>query len=276
MAGLRQAAASIAFLGLSVGAAQAADIFSDNPVSYKDGPSGAWVVVIGGYAGAEPEYPGAKGYAFTFRPIIDIHRAGEREWLNLPNDAFNITLYQTGNFRTGVAGDFLQDRTHNDGDALRGLRDIDYTLEFGGFAEYYPAPFLRTRVELLQGVTGADGLAANFMADFIYKPDPRWLFTAGPRLKVVNSQYNSTFFSVNGDEVAASGLPGYHASGGLNSAGVDATARYDVSTRLSLRAFAEWDRLTGDAADSPLVKLRGSEDQFQFGIGAAYKFSYRN
>ncbi len=53
------------------------------------------------------------------------------------------------------------------------------------------------------------------------------------------------------------------------------TARYQVNNRLSLRAFGEWDKLVGDAADSPITK-RGSEDQFQIGIGAAYSFSYSN
>ncbi len=275
MVGLRRAAACVAFLGLTIGGVQAADLLSDNPLSLKDGPGGFWVVTIGGYGGAEPEFPGSKSDAFAFRPIIDIHRAGEREWLTLPNNSFSVTLYQTGNFRAGVAGDYLLDRNHrDDSSALTGLRDINYTLELGGFAEYYPAPFLRTRVELLQGVTGAEGLAANLMADFIYRPDARWQFTAGPRLQFVNTQYESTFFSINQAESIGSGLAVYHANGGLNSAGIDATARYNVNERLSLRAFAEWDRLVGDAANSPIVIVRGSENQFEFGIGAAYSFNY--
>ena len=69
------------------------------------------------------------------------------------------------------------------------------------------------------------------------------------------------------------GLPS-PAAGGLYSAGVDATVRYNLTERISLRAFAEWNRLTGDAADNPLVQLRGSEDQFQAGVGAAYKFNF--
>ncbi|MGO9172985.1 MAG: MipA/OmpV family protein [Rhodomicrobium sp.] len=270
----KTAASIFAFLSLTMGTAQGADILDGTALSFKDTPGSYWIVTLGGYAGAQPEYPGAKTSAFAFRPIIDIRQEGSKEWLTLPNDAFSLTLYQAANFRIGAAGDYLLNRDHRNDSALRGLNDINYTGELGGFAEYYPAPFLRTRLELLQGISGADGLAANLMADFIYAPDPRWLFTAGPRLQFVNTQYESTFFSVTSGEALASGLSTYHASGGLNSAGIDATARYNVSDRLSLRAFAEWDRLVGDAADSPIVKVRGSEDQFQFGIGAAYKFTY--
>jgi MipA family protein len=270
---LTKAASLLAFMGVAMGTAHGADILSDTPLSYKDTPGG-WVVTLGGYGAAEPQFPGSKSYTFAFRPIVDIHRAGEKEWLSLPNDAVSISLYETGNFRFGVAGDYLLDRNHRDDSALRGLRDINTTLELGVFAEYWATPFLRTRVDLLQGVTGAEGLLANLSADYVFRPDYRWQFTVGPRLQFANTQFESTFFSINAAESARSGLPGFHASGGLHSAGVDATARYNLSDRFSIRAFADWERLVGDGADSPLVKLRGSEDQFQFGVGAAYTFNY--
>jgi len=276
MVALRQAAACFAFLSLSVGGAQAGGPWGDDPISLKDGPGGGyWVVTIGGYGAAEPAFPGSKDYTASGRLIFDVHRAGDREWLTLPNDAASLTLYEAGNFRAGVAGDYILSRTHNDDSAaLLGLHDINYTIELGGFAEFYPVPFVRTRAEVLQGVTGADGLIANLMADFIYRPAPCWLFTVGPRLTFVDGQYNSAFFSINPIESVVSGLPTYSATGGFYSGGVDATIRYDFSERISIRAFAEWDRLAGSAADSPLVRLRGSEDQFQIGVGAAYKFNF--
>jgi outer membrane protein len=271
---LKRVAGFVAFLGLSAGCAQAADLSGYAAPSYKDAGN-YWVITIGGYGVAEPAFPGAKDYVFTGRPIIDIHQAGAKEWLTLPNDAFNFSLYQTGNFRVGVAGDYLNNRQQSDAPSeLKGMHNIDYTLQAGAFAEYYPVPFLRTRVEVLQGLTGAEGLEANFMADFIYRPAPQWLFTAGPRMQIVSDKYASEFFSVTNAEANVSGLTPYHAAGGINYAGVDVTARYDMTQNFSLRAFAEWDRLMGDSADSPLVKQKGSPDQYQIGLGAAYKFNY--
>lgn len=274
----RKIASIVVFLGLMTGWARAADMLdlspASNPASYKDAPGDYWIVTLGGYGGAAPVFPGSSSYDFAFRPIIDIYRAGAREWLTLPTDAFSFTLYQTQNFRAGLACDYLWNRNRSDDSALRGLPNIDYTLEGGVFAEYYPAPFLRTRLELLQGVTGADGFVANMMADYIFHLGSRWEFTAGPRLQFADTQYVSTFYSISGSELVLSGLPPFHASGGLNSAGIDATARYDVNENLSVRAFADWEKLTGDAADSPLVRFKGSADQFQFGIGAAYRFAY--
>ncbi len=257
--------------------AQAADLQNDMPASasaFSDGLGGEWVVTVGALVGSTPLFPGSKTETLTAFPVIDIHRPGAIEWLSLPTDAFSITLYNTENFRIGAAGDFLLDRNSKDTSDVKGLASINYTAELGAFAEYYPTPYLRARAELLQGVTGADGLEARLKADFIYRPVPQWIFTAGPRLQFVNTQYASTFFSVTNSESSLSGLPVFHASGGVGSAGVDATARYYVSDNLSLRAFVDWERLTGDPGDSPIVKYRGSEDQVSFGVGAAIRFNY--
>ncbi len=262
----------VAFLGLSVGCAQAADLSGAPAPSYKDAGN-YWVVTIGGYAAIEPAFPGAKesDHVWTGRPIFEFNRAGEKEWLSLPNDAFGLALYNTNNFRMGVAGDFINRRNQSDAStALAGIHNIDYTFEGGAFAEYYPAPFLRTRVELLQGFTGANGLEANLMADFIYRPTPQLMLTAGPRMQIVDNKYASALFSTS----AADSVGVFNASGGLHSAGIDVTARYALTDNVSLRAYGEWNRLLGDAADSNLVQQRGSADQVQVGVGAAYKFNF--
>jgi outer membrane protein len=264
------AASVAAFLYLSASGARGAE----SDIAFPFSPGSSWVVTLGGYGGASPSFPGSATYVPAVRPILDIYRAGDRTWLSLPTDAYSFNLYSGGDFRFGVAADYIFGRHHGDDSALHGLRNIDLTFEGGAFAEYYPFPFLRTRAEILQGVSGADGLQANLIADYILTPDPSWLFTVGPRLQIVNTKYNSAFFSINGAESLASGLPPYHATGGLESAGIDASVRYYLSECLSLRAFGEWDRLLGDAAGSPLVKLRGSENQFEFGLGAAYRFTY--
>ena len=262
-------ACSAVLLSLSISGAEGSDFDIASPFT----PGSTWIVMLGGFGGAEPSFPGANTYAFAPRPILDIYRAGDRTWLTLPTDAFGFTLYSAGDFRFGAAGDYILDRSHRYDSVLRGLPDINYTWEAGVFAEYYPLPFLRTRFELLQGVSGADGLVANLIADYIIAPDPALLLTVGPRLYLANTQDQSAFFSISNADSAPSGLPAYHASGGLNSAGVAATVRYNLNEQLSLRAFAEWDRLLDDAAESPIVKLRGSVDQYQIGLGAAYRFT---
>ena len=103
-----------AFLSLTIGCAYGADISADAAPSYKDTPGNYWVVTLGGYGARRTEFPGAKKYGLQVRPIVDIHRPENREWLTLPADALSLTLYQTGNFRVGAAADFLLDRVQSD------------------------------------------------------------------------------------------------------------------------------------------------------------------
>jgi MipA family protein len=260
-------------IALSCGTGFAADLAADYGGSLKDAPASGWVVTLGGYGVAQPNFPGSKDYDFVFQPYGEVHRAGESGGLSLPNDAFGITLYSAGPFRFGAAGNYNWGRHFSDDrSALVGMHKIDSTVELGGFAEYWFSPAFRTRVELLQGVNGDQGFVANFMADFVYRPTPVWQFTIGPRFVAADSQYTSQYYSVTTVEAPLSGLPAYSAGGGLNSVGVEATAKYDLTPRWALRGFLSYNKLVDDAADSPLVTTRGSEDQVRVGFGASYSF----
>jgi outer membrane protein len=68
-------------------------------------------------------------------------------------------------------------------------------------------------------------------------------------------------------------LPVYNAGGGLYSYGAGAQLEYFLSPQWSAHVFGEYERLTGDAANSPLVTQRGSADQFTVGVGATYSFN---
>jgi outer membrane protein len=63
--------------------------------------------------------------------------------------------------------------------------------------------------------------------------------------------------------------------GGLRSFGAGAQARYEWSPQWATHIFVEYERLAGDAANSPLVITHGSRDQIQVGMGVTYSFDIR-
>jgi outer membrane protein len=73
----------------------------------------------------------------------------------------------------------------------------------------------------------------------------------------------------------ASGLPVYDAGGGLRSYGAGVQARYQWTPQWASHVFLEYERLSGAAANSPLVTLRGSRDQIQVGTGVTYSFDIK-
>ncbi len=232
--------------------------------------SGPWVVTIGGWVVAQPDYEGSDDYEAAFRPIFNIRKEGSKEWLSLPDDSAGIAVFETSNFRIGPAFGFTPERDSSDNRALRGLKSVDFTIEAGAFVEYWPADRLRTRLEVLQGLNGHDGLVANLSADIVLHPAERWMFTVGPRVTWVDDNYADAYFSVG---PGSPSLPLFGADGGLHSAGVGASLSYDVTETVQIKLFGEYDRLIGDAADSPLVELRGSKDQFTAGLGFSYRFT---
>lgn len=246
---------------------------AEPPASGADLPASAWIVEIGGYGVFEPTYLGSKNYNIGFKPLLGFRQASDREWLSFPNDAFDINLYETANFRAGPAGNLvLQSRLHGQDIDLRlGKADVD--LQGGAFAEYYPSSSIRTRAEFLQGFTGNTGFAVNLSADYIWRPMPDWLLTFGPRAQVVSDQYASDYFSTQFALKNNNNYVSCRADGGLLTSGAELTGQYALTSQITTKFYVDYNQLVGDAADSPRVSLRGSAEQVILGIGATYKFT---
>ncbi len=240
--------------------------------SVENATPSAWIVDFGGYGVAEPIYEGSKHYTLGFKPQIDVWKAGSKEWLTFPNDAVGYALYETSNFRAGPAGTLsLQSPQHGEDIDLR-LGQAEADLAGGAFAEYYPLSCVRTRVEVLQGITGNAGLAANFSADYIFHTGAAWTLTLGPRVQIANALYASDYFAAQNAKMTGTYVP-FHAEGGVLSSGAELTGKYDLSRQVSTKFFLDFNELVGDAADNPRVSQRGASDQFVAGVGASYKFA---
>lgn len=89
-----------------------------------------------------------------------------------------------------------------------------------------------------------------------------------------NADYN---FSVTPEGSAASGLPVYKAKGGLKELSVGAFTAYDLTGDFRDGGFmigigAQYGRLQGSAAESPITSIRGTPNQWVAGGGLAYGF----
>jgi outer membrane protein len=97
--------------------------------------------------------------------------------------------------------------------------------------------------------------------------------SGGPRLTAGTAASMSPYFSITSAQSALSGLPVYDARGGLRSYGLGTQATYTFNRNWASAVFLEYERLAGDAANSPLVTLRGSRNQVQVGIDLTYSFN---
>lgn len=242
-----------------------APMLSQKPVSM-------WTVTIGAEGRMLPEYEGGKDFRFSAVPIIRVARAGAEARFRSARDSAGFALIDTGHFRAGPGLKVRLGRKESDSSDLIGLGDVDWAVEVGGFAEYWPTDWLRTRAELRQGFNGHRGVMADLMADVVVPVTPQLTLSGGPRMVLASAKALEPYFGISTGQALASGLPAYSASGGVRSYGAGAQAQYKWSPRWASHVFVEYERLAGNAGNSPLVTQRGTRDQVQVGIGTTYSF----
>jgi len=231
-----------------------------------------WNVLLGGGVGVAPAFLGSKRGAASFRPIISIGRGVGSRWLSVGDDSNGIGLIEGENWRAGVAGRLLWERRASDHSELRGLGNVRFGGEIGGFAEFYPLNWLRVRGEIRQGVFAHDALMGDIRLDAFTRFGERWIVSAGPRVSFAGRDFTQTYLGVTAQQSLQSGLPVFKAGHGLLSYGAAAQVTYQWTARLETSAFFQATRLAGDAANSPLVKQRGSPNQFIFGSSLRWTF----
>ena len=270
-------AAAVLF-GLAPGIAAAADVSppmaSKEPTSTPAAAPSDWMVTVGGVFEIGPGFAGApfQDVGFWGWPIIDIHKPGTLPDFFGGRDSAGFTLLDLGQLKLGPVGKIIWERREASYAALNGLGDVDYAIQVGGFAEYWAVPWLRLRGEVRQGFNGEKGVTGDLFLDAVV-PAGQFRFSVGPRMTLQSTAALSPYFSITPIQTALSGLPTYNVSGGFYSYGVGGQADYFLNSQWATYALVEYERISGSAADSPLVTQRGSPNQLTFGLGASYSFS---
>ena len=239
-----------------------------------------WIVTVGIEGRVVPAWPGAaeSAPAVTGFPLFSVRNEGSPPDFPGPRDSIGFSLIDLGQIKLGPAFKLVWQRKASDYAALNGLGDVDYAVQAGAFAEYWPAPWLRLRGEARQGFGGETGVTGDVFLDAI-APLGAWTLSAGPRMTLQSAAATSPYFSITQAQSIGStvsglpALPVYRAGGGLYSYGAGTMAQYAFNPQWTAHALFEYERLTGAAADSPLVTQRGSPDQLTFGLGATYSFA---
>jgi len=261
---------------LATGAAQAADVYAASPAPAMAAPAKEdWYLTLGVSARGEPQYPGSDKYDAVFAPVFSLKKASGLNAFDSIDDNPSIALFDTGTFRIGATGKLDLGRDEDDSDKLRGLGNVDPSLEIGAFTEFYPWEWLRLRAELRYGFGGFEGLGGDIGADVIVPIADSWRFAVGPRLSFASSSYMNTYFGVTPFQSISATflgnpLPVYSASGGIDQVGVTAQLDKMFANGVIVGVYGTYGRLLNSAADSPLTE---DDNVFMAGISVAYAFN---
>jgi len=236
---------------------------------------GDWKLIVGATGMVAPDFEGAKDLMFQVSPIISLGKAGPEARFTSRNDGISFSLYDNGAVRAGLNGKIIFERDGDDADELQGLDPVRWGAEIGGFAEIYPTDWLRTRGEVRQGVRSHSGVVADVRLAAFKDITPSVRVSGGPRISLASQDYFETYYGVNANEAANSGLSEYSPdSGGIKSIGIGGAYDWKVTEKFVTSVFSEYSRLMGEAANSSLVEEGGSPNQFTIGVSAAYRFDF--
>ncbi len=230
-----------------------------------------WIVTVGGRGAISPPYEGAPNEVFRPSLVFNVRRADKPFRFTPPDDGGSLALFSSKHFDFGPVLNFRNGR--GDTGRLQGFNKIGFAVEPGLFANLWATDWLRARVQVRQGVLGHRGTVGDTGIDYIYT-GKRWDFSLGPRYGFGDARYMDTYFGVTPIEAARSPLltQPFEPGAGARYGGIEAALARQWTRRIRTIFDVGYHRLVNKAADSPVVNVAGSRDQFTAGVGVTYSF----
>lgn len=193
----------------------------------------------------------------------------------------NATVWSNETLSAGPFVRYYGGRDDDIEDAIvKLLPEVDGSAVVGGFVRAQLAsgvisPVDRISVSARAGLDatgGFDGAVWNVALEYGGALSRTQFITLNLSVSGFSDDYADQHFSIDAAGAAASGLPVFEAQGGARDIGLTAIYAHGVAENWSVTLAAGYSHLLGDYADSPIVAVRGSEDQFFAGIGVGRRF----
>nr|WP_314570132.1 MipA/OmpV family protein [uncultured Pseudomonas sp.] len=225
---------------------------------------------VGAGVSYQPHDPTGSRYETRPVPYLDL------DWGNVSlstDDGLTWSALNTNGLTAGPYINYLQGRTSNG--SLQGLRNVSDMAEVGGFIQYAPADFWRIYARLGQAVGGGhsqSGALGKLGGELGYPLGGGIIGSTGLAANFADARQTQTYFGVDANESAASGIRPYNASGGFQNVTLTQSFEFPLDAKWSLLTSASWVHLVGSAADSSIVKETGDVNQGQVQTAISYKF----
>ncbi|WP_162914277.1 MipA/OmpV family protein [Taklimakanibacter lacteus] len=257
--------AGVAVVAYGTTVAQAAD--EDNSTSEPE-PS-KWSIIIGGGGAYLPDYEGSDDYEFQPFPFASIVYD---DFVFISGPSLGVNLLNHEGLKAGPIARYSFGRDEDDNNALEGLGDVDDSIELGGFIKY-EIGIWSAGLTVTQDVAGGhEGLLAEATTGVAFALTENLRSSLEASASWADSNYMETYFGISSSQAASSGYGEYEADSGFKDAGVTFGLDYRITESIGIGGRAQYKRLLGDAADSPIVADEGSADQFLSTLFLTYRF----
>lgn len=244
--------------------------------------------------GVEAETPSLNFVSFGAATLPDY--AGSDDYRVIPFGAFRYEfdaftlrsdgpglaadLIDRGAVTAGIYARWSGGRDDVEDAVVSQLANVDNSIITGGFVDVEVAENILTGFDsiTLGARAGFDalgtfeGLTWSASASYLTALSRTSFFGLSAGVSGYSDDYAETLFSVDAAGAAASGLPVYAAEGGVQDVSLTAFLTVGVAGPWAVTAVVSQSRLLGDFADSPIVALRGDENQSLLGLSLGRTF----
>lgn len=223
---------------------------------------------VGYGLGLTPDYEGSDDFRFLNVPLMEINF---RNKLVLQGTKIRYNLLTHELFRAGPLINYKFGREEKRNSALTGMGDEKDALEAGMFFDGRYKGFIYSG-DIRHGMGSGLGISGRFIFGHGIYQDEKFMAVAALQMKWGGDATNRELFGVTAEQSISTGIAAFDPDGGLSSAGLNFYGRYQVGENMRLEGLIGLTRITGKAADSPLVRDFGSRNQFMMGFGARISF----
>lgn len=226
--------------------------------------------------GFTSEYAGSKDYVAGVAPglRVSFERGRFVEWY--ANFA-DVNLLPSARWQLGPFVNYRFGRSDVSDPVVDKLPDIDGALEAGLFGSFTYVNMEGIPWRLRLGLTALSdfgnvytGINAFGWGSFWFPVRKDIFIGIGAGAGGGSESFMNAYFGVTPQGAQASGLPAYSTGAGLRQMYGWPAVIWQFHPSWAAGAGLFYQRLVGGAADSPIVKDRGSADQFTGGLGVGY------
>jgi outer membrane protein len=235
------------------------------------------VYTFGLGAGFAPDYEGSDDYKAV--PLWNL-RAGNLyhpdTYVQLFGPLLRSNFLPDEHWRLGIAGRFIPERDDVDDNKVDDLKSVDASLFLGAMAGY---DFLAGRqqdlsimLNAMQDVASDNGFLGTIQGSYATALNNRTRLSLGVETTWASEDYMSSYFGIDANDAARSGLDRYNADEGFKDVALGASLSHAFSESWSVSVLGRYARLLNDAKDSPIVDDEGDANQFFAGVLANFTF----
>jgi outer membrane scaffolding protein for murein synthesis (MipA/OmpV family) len=237
------------------------------------------VNLVGLVGGTVPDFMGSSSHKGAVGPVLRYQFSGTQQYAAVLGPQFLLNVLDDPAWRVGPYVNFRSGRGHDVDDAVvKQMVGINNSWEGGIFVQYNmklsSTPF--HQVVFGGDIAHGNGTVGHLRAMYWMPFNSQTIGNIGIGTTYASSEWNDTYFSVkNAHDIALfPTLNGqaYHAGSGFEGVNIPFAISYFMTPEWLLTVGGRYEKLLGDAKDSPIVSQHGNDNQWIGGIGVSYVF----